>query len=150
MTMTDDADVDWRKTAYIGRLMWLVGAVGFVYFLVLAFLPPLGRGVRSALFLFALYLVALMVVYLITRGNKLIPRRFGISREKLHLQYREKHVIYHWKEISRIYSQRAQASTKLVIESVDGQVFPIPFLLKNERERIIGYYENLKKLSKPA
>ncbi|TET90252.1 MAG: hypothetical protein E3J35_07035 [Methanomassiliicoccales archaeon] len=125
-------------------------AVGFAIFFAGAFLIPHGRGIRFQLFVLAGYPVYLLIILLETRFNKYIPRKLGVSREKLYLQYRKKLESYRWNEISRIYFQRTRGSTKLVIESVGGEVTPIAFLLKDERERIIDYYENLKKLNKPV
>ncbi len=125
-------------------------AFGFAILFAVAFLSPMRSRILSQLFLLACLLVALLIIYLAIRFDKYIPQKYGISREKLYLQYRKKLETYRWNEISRIYPKKTRGSTKLVIESVDGEVTPIAFLLKDERERIIHYYENLKKLNKPV
>ncbi|MFQ5885352.1 MAG: hypothetical protein ACE5IO_09665 [Thermoplasmata archaeon] len=130
------------------RYMVFFAAFGLAILLIVALFSP-QSGIRFLLYLLISYLVALLVIFLGIRSNRFIPWKYGISRERLYLQYKKKLETYRWNEISRIHSQRTQGSTKLVIESVDGVVTPIAFLLKDERERIFDYYENLNRLNEP-
>ena len=144
--MEDDGSMEWQKTAFTRRFMTLVIPVGFVIFLVVALFAPFRNGIRSRLLPFVGFVVGLLIIILALRSDRFIPRKFGISREKLRVQYVKKTETYPWAQISRIYSERNPGNTKLVIESVDGQVFRIPFLLKDEREKIIDYFESHQKL----
>jgi hypothetical protein len=147
--MGSNRSIDWRKNAYTKYEMAFAAVGGFAIFLVIALLAPLSGGIRSQLFVLALYPVYLLIIHLGTRSNEFIPRKYGISREKLYLQYRKKLETYRWNDISHIYPKKTRGSTKLAVESVDGEVRLIAFLLKNDRERIIEYYENQKELNKP-
>jgi hypothetical protein len=147
--MRDNGSIDWQKTAYSKYYMAFAAVGGFAIFLVIALLAPLSGGIRSQLLLMAGYPVVLLIVFLASRSDKFIPRKYGISRQKLYLQYRKKLETYRWDEISRIYSRKTRGSTKLAMESVDGVVSLIAFLLKNDRDRIIDYYENQKVQNKP-
>ena len=146
--MGSNRSIDWQKNAYTKYEMAFAIAFGLAIFFAGAFLIPHGRGIRFQLFVLAGYPVYLLVIHLGTRSNKFIPRKYGISREKLYLQYRKKLETYRWNEVSRIYIQKTRGSTKLAIESVDGDVSLIAFLLKGDRESIIDYYEHQKELNR--
>lgn len=138
--------IDWQKTAYTKYYMIFAVVSGFAIFLALVSLAPMRSGIRSQLFVFAGYPVYLLVVYLGTRFNKYIPRKYGISREELYLQYTKKLETYRWNEISHIYPKKTRGSTKLAIESVDGSVRLVGFLMKSERQRIVDYYGSQREL----
>ena len=147
--MGSNRSIDWQKNAYTKYEMAFAIAFGLAIFFAGAFLIPHGRGIRFQLFVLAGYPVYLLIIHLGTRSNEFIPRKYGISREKLYLQYRKKLETYRWTEISRIYPKKTRGSAKLAIESVDGEVRLIAFLLKNDRERIIEHYENQKEIDEP-
>ena len=132
--MGSNRSIDWQKTAYTKYEMAFAVAVGFAIYLTIALLAPMRSGIRSQLFLFAFYPVALLIIFLASRSNKFIPRKYGISREKLYLQYRKKLETYRWNEISHIYPKKTRGSTKLAIESIDGGVRLVGFLMKSERQ----------------
>ena len=142
----DDGSTDWQKTAFIKHYMVFIVAAGFAIFLVIAFLAPMRSGIRSQLFLLAWYPVVLLIIFLIIRSDRFIPQKYGISREGLYLQYRKKLETFRWNEISHIYPEKTRGSTRLAIESIDGSVRLVGFLMKSERQRIVDYYGSQREL----
>lgn len=136
----ENGRIDWQKTAFVKYNMVFAAAFGFGIFSIVAFLSPLRSRIHSQLLLLASYLVALLIMFLLTRFNKFIPWKYGISREKLYLQYRKKLETYQWNKVSRIYPEKTRGSTKLAIESIDGSVRLVGFLMKSERQKILDYY----------
>ncbi len=141
-----NGSIEWQKTAFTKYYMVYAVVVSFAIYLIAALLSPARSSIRAQLFLLAGPLVALLVMFLAIRSDKFTPRKYGISREKLHLQYTKKMETYQWNEILRIYPEKTQGSTKLAIELTDGSVRLIGFLMRSERQRIIDYYGSKKEL----
>ncbi|UCD93006.1 MAG: hypothetical protein JSV43_03595 [Methanobacteriota archaeon] len=148
--MGDSESVDWEKTIFMKYSPIYIVVVCLAVYFTIAFLPPNMRGIYPKLILFPFCLLAMLVCFLALLFHKSIPRKYGISVEKLYVQYRDKLDTYRWNEVSRIYIQKTRGNVEVIIESVDKRVNKIAFLMKGERKKIIDCYENLKRRSKPA
>ncbi|MCK5291194.1 MAG: hypothetical protein KAR39_04140 [Thermoplasmata archaeon] len=142
----ENGSIDWQKIAFTKYEMAFAVVTGFAMFSVVAFLSPMRSSIRSQLFFMVVYLVYLLIIFLGIRSNKFVPRKYGMSREKLYLQYTKKLETYRWDEISHIYPEKTRGSTKLAIESIDGSVRLVGFLMKSERQRIVDYYGSQREL----